>query len=84
MACGEGGLKWAICCKGGAQFLLTFWITYSARERIFICICTKVSVLKVRMNVAIKLSATTSIKVKDTSFWCYGNVAVSLKYALVA
>ena len=56
------------CCEGGgqSQFLLTFVDNVSAaRERMFICIYRKVSVLKVRMNVEIKLSATT-IKVKDT------------------
>ena len=56
------------CCEGGGQILLTFVDRrLAARERMFICIYTKVSVLKVRMNVEIKLSATT-IKVKDTQF----------------
>ena len=54
------------CCEGGGQFCWPLWINVSAaRERMFIYIYTKVSVLKVRMNVEIKLSATT-IKVKDT------------------
>ena len=65
MAYMEGVLKMG---DAGVNFCWPLWINVSAaRERMFtgICIYTKVSVLKVRMNVEIKLSATT-IKVKDT------------------
>ena len=66
MACVEGGLKMGDAVKAAANFCWPMWINVSAaRERMFICIYTKLSVLKVRMNVEIKLSATT-IKVKDT------------------
>ena len=65
MACVEGGLKMGDAVKAAANFCCFVDIRLAARERMFICIYTKVSVLKVRMNVEIKHSATT-IKVKDT------------------